>query len=711
MLLLALGAIYDLLAYQPGPTSVWRRVISGFGVGLLAVILMSAPWRMQPGLFFDTRSVLLSVTGLFFGPLPTVVAAGVAGLWRWHLGGPGMPMGLATVMVTPAVGLLWRRYRSFGQRLGRWEYYVFGVVTHLALMACALALPAELAHKVWAETALPILLVYPPASALLCLLLERQRQWHDLRNFFGQAMDAVADPVFVKDDRFRWALVNNAVCEMLGHPRSALLGKRADEVFSANEITRTFTAREERVLRDGETISSDEEFRNPLTGARRHLVTRLSRYVDPYGRRFVVGVARDVTELRRQTDALCASLAERQRVEDERVELTRRLLHAQKLESLGVLAGGIAHDFNNLLMAVLGNLNMALDDLPPASPARLGVGEAMQAGRRAADLTRQLLAYSGRGNFVLRRLNLSALVEENAHMLRAAIPATVELTLEPGADLPDIEADPGQAQQVVMNLITNAAEAMEGRPGRITLTTGVDTYGVAELARSRLEEKPSPGRYVWLEVEDNGCGMDEATQERVFEPFFTTKFTGRGLGMSAVLGIARAHRGALLLTSAPGRGTTVRALFPPAGRAAPPAAVPAAAPRVAPPALTGLALLAEDEPSVAALCERMLRRLGLEVVCAADGEEALARFRERPADFRLAILDMTMPRLDGLAVFRLLREIRSDLPVILASGFDERDVRARLPVDGINGFLHKPYEMNALRSVLEQALAAPPAGA
>ena len=264
-------------------------------------------------------------------------------------------------------------------------------------------------------------------------------------------------------------------------------------------------------------------------------------------------------------------VTERRRAEDERLEMERRLFHAQKLESLGVLAGGIAHDFNNLLMAMLGNLELALRELSPVSPARSRLEAASGAARRAAELTRQMLAYSGRGKFSIGLLSLNELVEENLHLLRTSIPETTALNLHLDRALPAVEADAGQVQQVVVNLITNASEAIGSEPGVITLSTGVRDFGVSDLGQNRLDEAPPAGRYAYLEVADTGCGMDEQTQKRMFDPFFTTKFTGRGLGMAAVLGIMRGHRGAILLDSAQGKGAVVRVLFP-AVEAAPGAA-------------------------------------------------------------------------------------------------------------------------------------------
>ena len=260
------------------------------------------------------------------------------------------------------------------------------------------------------------------------------------------------------------------------------------------------------------------------------------------------GVDRDITE--------------RTRAEAERLEMERRLLHAQKLESLGILAGGIAHDFNNLLMAVIGNLDLALLDLSPISAARPYIDRALQATRRGADLTRQMLAYSGKGRFVITRMDLSELVRENTNFFRTAISRTVSMNLCLTGECSAIEADAGQVQQVIMNLITNASEAIGEKAGVITLTTGVEAFDAAYLSTSRLSEKPPAGRFAYVEVSDTGCGMADETKQRLFDPFFTTKFTGRGLGMSAVLGIVQGHKGAVMVQSAVGHGSTIRVLFP-----------------------------------------------------------------------------------------------------------------------------------------------------
>lgn len=450
--------------------------------------------------------------------------------------------------------------------------------------------------------------------------------------------------------------------------------ERARRLFSGQQDTSEF-----RIVRKDGQVRWLRDHGYPVWEAAHRRVVR------------IYGAAEDITE--------------RRRAEAERLEMERRLLQAQKLESLGVLAGGIAHDFNNLLMAILGNLELAQGDLSPLSPARETISEAANAARRAADLTRQLLAYAGKGRFAVQRVDLSALVQENAHLLRAAISKTTTFSLRLAESLPPIEADPGQIQQVIMNLITNAAEAIGEQPGVITLTTGVEAFGADDLRQNRLAEPAQPGRFVFLEVADTGCGMDEATQQRIFEPFFTTKFTGRGLGMSAVEGVVRAHRGAILVESAPGRGTTIRVLFPLTAEADASAAATDAQRAGGQRAdLQGTALVVDDEEAVRRVCSAMLRRLGLAVLEAADGQEAVDLFGRHADEIDVIILDLSMPHMDGLTALQALRRIRPEVEVLLSSGYSEQEATQHLTEGGAAGFIQKPYQLQSLRDKVARAL-------
>jgi PAS domain S-box-containing protein len=404
--------------------------------------------------------------------------------------------------------------------------------------------------------------------------------------------------------------------------------------------------------------------------------------------------------------SIMRDITERKRVEQERLEIERRLLHSQKLESLGVLAGGIAHDFNNLLMAITGNLDLALSDLPMEDPAVESIMNAMQASQRASDLTRQILAYSGKGRFVLDNLDLAELVIENTHLLRASIAKTVSFKLNVVPGLPPIEADQGQLQQVIMNLITNASEALDDQVGVITITTGEQYFDEIYLQASRVERKPQPGRFVFLEVMDTGCGMDETTLTRLFEPFFTTKFTGRGLGMAAVLGIVGGHSGAIFVNSTVGQGTVFCVLFPVThstlGRRID-TELKALAEGATMPS-SGRVLIVDDEESIRRVCQSYLAKLGFKTLCASDGKEAVRLFEQHADEIVCVVLDLNMPQMDGLSAFRKMKSLRPDVQVILSSGFNEQAATQRFIDDGPAAFIQKPFRMRDLKQKIEQVL-------
>ncbi|HIJ64347.1 MAG TPA: response regulator [Candidatus Hydrogenedentes bacterium] len=401
--------------------------------------------------------------------------------------------------------------------------------------------------------------------------------------------------------------------------------------------------------------------------------------------------------------ALAIEASEHEKSEAKRRRIESQMQHAQKLESLGVLAGGIAHDFNNLLMGILGNVDLALAEMPPEATARENIQNAQTAALRAAELTNQMLAYSGKGRFIVQTLDLSKLVEEMAHLLDASISKKVTLHYNLEAQLPAVNVDPTQIRQVVMNLITNASEAVGNVEGVIAVRTGTCRIDGPDAPSAFCGGEPESGNCVYLEVSDTGCGIDPATRRRIFEPFYTTKFQGRGLGLAAVLGIVRAHRGAIELESEEGRGTVFRVLLPSApGPAEKASAEPAAdldAWRGA-----GQILLVDDDESVREVVENMLASRGFSVLLARDGLEALEAFRAHADDVSLVLLDMTMPRMDGLETLLELQRIRPDVKVVLSSGYTETAAVERFAGKGLAGFIQKPYRVHTLTALLRDIL-------
>jgi PAS domain S-box-containing protein len=397
--------------------------------------------------------------------------------------------------------------------------------------------------------------------------------------------------------------------------------------------------------------------------------------------------------------AFMLDLSERKQSQEERERLQAQLLQVQKLESLGVLAGGIAHDFNNLLTAILGSSSAAMLSLPKESPVRPDLDNVILASRRAANLTRQLLAYSGKGHFEVRPIDLSVHVRELATLLETTIPKKVQLRLELAPDLPAISADIAQVQQIVMNLVINGAEAIGDQRGTVLVTTGVQAIDEFYVQSLFASEGIRPGSYVYLEVHDTGSGMDEATKSRIFDPFFSTKFTGRGLGLAAVLGIVRGHQGALKVYSSPGKGTTFKVFFPASN-----ALAIGPAPDVMSFRGEGLALVIDDDQGVREAASRLLEFFGFRVLQAVDGRNGAEEFSRNASEIVVVILDMTMPEMNGEETFREIRRVRADVPVILTSGYNEIEATRRFTAKGLAGFLQKPFTPKELSQKLALAL-------
>lgn len=396
-------------------------------------------------------------------------------------------------------------------------------------------------------------------------------------------------------------------------------------------------------------------------------------------------------------------ISERKRAEEERRKLEQQVMQAQKLESLGILAGGIAHDFNNLLTTILGNADLALDELSRVAPAREHVHDIVRASRRAAELCRQMLAYSGKGRFVVQVLSVNEIVEEMTHLLSVSISKKAIIKYNLYANLPMVKADATQLRQVVMNLITNASEAIGDRSGVIALTSGVmdcDDRYLQGAAGSG--DNLASGQYVYLEVSDTGHGMDQETLSRIFDPFFTTKFTGRGLGLAAVLGIMRGHKGCIRVDSELGKGTIFKMLLPVCEQ--PEEAESHPGPQLESWSGRGLVLLADDEETIRSLARRILEKGGFAVLTAADGREAIEVFKQHLGEISLVILDMTMPHLDGEACFRELRRLDPGVKVIITSGYNEQDIIGRFIGKGLAGFVQKPYTGAELLPKINESL-------
>lgn len=481
---------------------------------------------------------------------------------------------------------------------------------------------------------------------------------------------------------------NEGAERLYGYEQGEILGKSmtlllpADRPDEENEILGR--------IRNGDRVAHFETVRIRKDGKAIDVSLTISPIRDRNG--VVSGashVGRDITETKRFND---------------------QLRDTQRLESLGVLAGGVAHDFNNLLTGILGNASLVYDTLSPSNPNRSLIAYVIKAAERAADLTRQLLAYAGKGRFVTTLINLSDLVREISNLVQASIPHNVQLRLELEPDLPLVEADVGQIQQVVMNLVINGAEAVGEQPGTVLVATHPQDIEQSYLATVWVKTGLSPGRYVALEVHDTGSGMDEATKSRIFDPFFTTKFTGRGLGLAAVMGIVRGHKGALKVYSAPGMGTTMKVLLPVATEAKP--AVPDQDSDAQVQAHANETILVvDDEEIIRNTARNAMETYGYSVIAARDGREAVELFRSQSESISLVLLDLSMPLMSGEETLRLLKSIRPSVKVLLSSGYNEVEATRHFTGKGLAGFIQKPYTALNLVKRIREALDYPSGGA
>ncbi|MCE5334129.1 MAG: PAS domain S-box protein [Desulfobacteraceae bacterium] len=497
------------------------------------------------------------------------------------------------------------------------------------------------------------------------------------------------DFIWQTDEKARFVYISPQIEEILGYRPEELLGRTCFQLL------------------DPATVESNKAAFRSAIQTNQDKVFVESRWIDKKGG--IVVIETNATVVRRLDGSfggfigIDRDITERKRAEEERLQLEQRFHQVQKAESLGRMAGAIAHHFNNLLGATMGRLELALADLQEAPRPRGHLMEAMKASQRAAEISRLMLTYLGHTVQRKEPCNVGDAVREALLLLVPSLPRRVHVQ----ADLPPegivIQGDKAHIEQTLTNLIVNAGEAIGDGDGRITVTVRVMT--AEKLRRFRLFPsgwEPAESGYVSISVSDTGSGFDPATMERIFDPFFSTKFPGRGLGLPVVLGVVRAHEGALAVESRPGLGSTFHVFFPlPARQPAHPARKPTVG--LKPFKAGGLVLVVEDDPVVRDMAEAMLKEFGYEVVTAGDGFEALEMFRERRDEVRVVLLDQSMPGMSGWETLAALRALRSDLPVILASGYDEAQVMRGEHSEQPQAFLHKPFRMKDLEAALDAA--------
>ena len=521
---------------------------------------------------------------------------------------------------------------------------------------------------------------------------QRLTQAESALNMFQAVIDSMGDGVFVVDERGSMLFCNKSSESILGYGLISMpFEERVRTIgnFRADKVT-PYPAHELPIARAirGQAVDQEEIFiKNPRRpdGVWISVTTRPLRD-NAETLSGAVSVFRDITRQKEEAD--------------ERARFEEQLYRAQKLESLGVLAGGIAHDFNNLLMGVLGNADLALMEVSANRGLHSRITQIGVAARRLSDLTKQLLAYSGKGELLEGPVDITRLVREMGELLRPAISKRANVRYQLDEKLGTAFGDATQLRQVMMNLITNASDALGDATGEISIRTGRMFASQEYLASAYVDDNLPAGSYVYFEVADTGCGMDEETLTRIFDPFFTTKFTGRGLGLAAVLGIVRRHGGALHVESQPEKGTVFRVLLP-ANESVGVIEESSSQERWRG---EGLVLLIDDEPAVLEVGEQMLLRAGFSVVTAHSGVEAIASFRENQDRLVAMILDMTMPDLSGEEVLARLGPVGPETKIILSSGYQDLEVANRLSAAGAATFLQKPYGTDALLKALRDVL-------
>jgi len=516
-------------------------------------------------------------------------------------------------------------------------------------------------------------------------------------------LESVPDPAFATDREGRYLYVNEATCRILGRSADALLGRRAAELFDRERAARLGEA-DDRVLA-GETVESRPELESHEgNGSVTYQIIKTPLRDDGGRIQGVAGIARDVSAFETAHQA--------------RRELEQKLLQAQKLESLSVMAGGIAHDFNNLLAAILGNAELALQVVRSDSSAHDCLQDIRDASLRAAELSKQMLAFSGRAAMTQREIRINDELRSIKHLLESSISKKATLAYNLGPALPSLRGDPAQLRQLLVNLVTNASEALHDGQGIIRVRSELAFWDRVQLASTYVDDELEPGDYVQLVVTDDGCGMNDETRAKLFEPFYSEKFVGRGLGMAAALGIVRGHRGAIEVRSTPDEGTTVTVALPAAAgldtdtdtdtdttpsttsrRQRARIRTPVGQSQNAP-----IILVVDDEPSVLSLAQRILAQAGYRVLTAGDGRAGLELLERFDDQVRLVLLDLTMPYLDGNETYCLIREAHPDLAVILSSGYNQREVHQRFTGTGLAGFLQKPYHPTRLLQTVSRII-------
>ncbi len=534
---------------------------------------------------------------------------------------------------------------------------------------------------IFATLLLLVLFLYLYNLQLRQGILKRTAALDQITHEYKDILDHMQDAYYRADIHGKVIWVSLACERQMGYDRDELIGKPLSILYYDEGGRDLFL---EALQASGGDLQHFEVCLKHKEGSRVWVEVNSQYFLDKNGK--VAGLEGNVR-----------NIDERKKAERESQELTGQLQQAQKMESIGVLAGGIAHDFNNMLVGVMGNAELAMLESSAQGEMREYLDKIFISARRGADLVKQMLAYSGQGRLTMGHQNFNDLICEVSELLSTVIGKKIKLNQTLMDGLPDVYGDRNQLTQLVMNLMTNASESMEGNPGEIYLRTGVRHLAALEFSSMYMANDLEPGMYAFVEVKDSGCGMDEDTKLRIFDPFFTTKETGSGLGLSALLGIVRSHGGTLALHSEPEKGSSFTVFLPLLATDKPEPELQTMEMSVQPD-VCGAVLLVDDEDAVREVAKRLLEREGIRVFSADDGEQAVNMFRQHASEIALVLMDLTMPKMDGEQAFHAIRAISPDATIVLSSGFLDTDAVERLRLHGLAGFMKKPYTRNTLLS-------------
>jgi two-component system, cell cycle sensor histidine kinase and response regulator CckA len=692
-ILVALSTLYGLLArFRRGETAVRIRLLTGLLFGAVAIAGMLLPYRYQPGLIYDGRSIVLSMAGLFGGGDGTAVAILVAGIYRALKGGVGVWAGLATIVFCPLVGLAFRRlYHNRPEAISAVSLYGLGIAAHVVMLACQMLVPWATFVNVIRGIWLPVLLIFPVATLLIGLLLRTEER------------RVQATHALVESNR----RLNELATQLNAVVWTASVdGKRIQDV---SPVVETVSGLSPENLKADATLWLTRVHPDDRPGVEESLERVSDRGQVHMQYRIVHGddAVRWVNDHRSmiydETGApvgmggIITDITESKTMQEEHRSLQAQMLQAQKMEAVGRLAGGVAHDFNNLLTVMNNYASMAISDLGPASCVQGYLKEILAAGERAAGLTRQLLAFSRRQIMEPEILDLGSVVSDMKKMLARLIGEDIRLETIQAEGLWPVRADPAQVQQVIMNLAVNARDAMP-QGGALT----IETANAVAVSTPGEPADVDPGDYVVLRVTDTGCGMETETLLRMFEPFFTTKEEGRGtgLGLSTVYGIVKQSGGYIFAESRPGE-TVFTVYFP---RAEGKAGGPGEAEEAGAQSGTETVLLVEDDQAVRELTERMLASAGYRIIAAGSGEEALALSEVTQERIDLVVSDVVMPIMSGRELADRLKKTRPELRVLFMSGYTDETVTEQGVLARDDDFISKPFGREQLLRAVRGAL-------